>query len=509
MMGPPGSGKTMLASRLPSILPPLEEDEALEAALIHSVAGEDVGALLGGVRPFRSPHHSATTAGLVGGGTPPRPGEVSLAHQGRAVPGRAARVPALGAAGHPPAHGVGARHGHAGRRQRVVPGALHAGGGREPVPLRLLRRRRACLHVHAGPGERLPEPHRRAAHGPYRPARRRAPLGAARRAGHGRGNVVGRHARRRAGCARVRLLATGAGRRRRGDGGPCSLVRPRAGRRGLLRGRGASRPHERARHHAHARGGAHHRGHGGGGVGGAGAPVRGARVPLAGGGGDMRLGAPAPSSRAATAPSPRRSRACRTRRGASTSWATRVRSRRAWPWWARAGRRPMARAAPGASPARQRGGALWSYRAARADATRRPTRPRSPRARRRWRSSGAAATSRTRRRTRACSSASSTAAGRWCPSSRGTGSRGPICSGSATASSRGSPGPCSSWRPGCRRARSPPPTRRSRRTATCSWCPAPSRRPRRAARTACCTRGRSPSWTTRRSRTPCSPCSDA
>ncbi|WP_417341747.1 YifB family Mg chelatase-like AAA ATPase, partial [Gordonibacter urolithinfaciens] len=82
MMGPPGSGKTMLASRLPSILPPLEEDEALEAALIHSVAGEEMGALLGGVRPFRSPHHSATTAGLVGGGTPPRPGEVSLAHQG-------------------------------------------------------------------------------------------------------------------------------------------------------------------------------------------------------------------------------------------------------------------------------------------------------------------------------------------------------------------------------------------------------------------------------------------
>ena len=110
----------------------------------------------------------------------------------------------------------------------------------------------------------------------------------------------------------------------------------------------------------------------------------------------MRLEAPAPSSRPATAPSPRRSRACRTRRGASTSWATRVRSRRAWPWWAPARRRPMARAAPSASPARQRGGALWSYRAARADATRRPTRPRSPRARRRWRSSGAAATSRTR-----------------------------------------------------------------------------------------------------------------
>lgn len=82
MMGPPGSGKTMLASRMPSILPPLEEDEALEAALIHSVAGEEIGALLAGVRPFRSPHHSATNAGLVGGGKPPRPGEVSLSHQG-------------------------------------------------------------------------------------------------------------------------------------------------------------------------------------------------------------------------------------------------------------------------------------------------------------------------------------------------------------------------------------------------------------------------------------------
>ncbi len=82
MMGPPGSGKTMLASRLPSILPPLEEHEALEAALVHSVAGEDVGRLLGGERPFRSPHHSATTAGLVGGGSPPRPGEISLAHRG-------------------------------------------------------------------------------------------------------------------------------------------------------------------------------------------------------------------------------------------------------------------------------------------------------------------------------------------------------------------------------------------------------------------------------------------
>lgn len=82
MMGPPGSGKTMLASRLVSILPPLTDEEMMEAAVVHSVAGEDVQSILSGARPFRSPHHSATTAGLLGGGTPIKPGEVSLAHCG-------------------------------------------------------------------------------------------------------------------------------------------------------------------------------------------------------------------------------------------------------------------------------------------------------------------------------------------------------------------------------------------------------------------------------------------
>lgn len=82
MMGPPGSGKTMLASRMPSILPPLASDEMLEAAVVHSVAGEPIDALVEGARPFRSPHHSASLAGLVGGGSPIRPGEISLAHRG-------------------------------------------------------------------------------------------------------------------------------------------------------------------------------------------------------------------------------------------------------------------------------------------------------------------------------------------------------------------------------------------------------------------------------------------
>ena len=81
LIGPPGAGKTMLARRLPSILPALSEEEALEVTSIHSVAGLLDGAVTLG-RPFRAPHHSVSTAGLIGGGSSPRPGEVSLAHHG-------------------------------------------------------------------------------------------------------------------------------------------------------------------------------------------------------------------------------------------------------------------------------------------------------------------------------------------------------------------------------------------------------------------------------------------
>lgn len=82
LVGPPGTGKTMLASRLPGILPPLEEREALELAAVRSVAGHDNDVASWKTRAFRAPHHTASAVALVGGGSVPRPGEVSLAHHG-------------------------------------------------------------------------------------------------------------------------------------------------------------------------------------------------------------------------------------------------------------------------------------------------------------------------------------------------------------------------------------------------------------------------------------------
>ena len=82
MLGPPGSGKSMLAQRLPGLLPPLSPRELLETSMVHSVAGLIAKGALTRARPFRSPHHSASMAALTGGGARARPGEISLAHNG-------------------------------------------------------------------------------------------------------------------------------------------------------------------------------------------------------------------------------------------------------------------------------------------------------------------------------------------------------------------------------------------------------------------------------------------
>jgi magnesium chelatase family protein len=83
MTGPPGAGKSMLARRLPGILPPLHDSEAIEVTKVYSVAGRlGAGQALLDARPFRAPHHTISDAGLIGGGSPPRPGEASLAHTG-------------------------------------------------------------------------------------------------------------------------------------------------------------------------------------------------------------------------------------------------------------------------------------------------------------------------------------------------------------------------------------------------------------------------------------------
>src|SRR3954468_5067455 len=82
LQGPPGTGKTMIARRLPSILPPLDPDEALEVTRIQSIAGLRGAAGLVTERPFRAPHHTVSAAGLVGGASPPQPGEATLAHRG-------------------------------------------------------------------------------------------------------------------------------------------------------------------------------------------------------------------------------------------------------------------------------------------------------------------------------------------------------------------------------------------------------------------------------------------
>ena len=136
MIGPPGAGKSMLAARLPSILPPLSPSELLEVSMIASVAGEIADGALTAQRPFRSPHHSASMAALTGGGLRAKPGEISLAHQGVLFLDELPEFDPRRAGFAAPAARERRGRGVARQSPRHLSGALHAGRGDEPLPLR-------------------------------------------------------------------------------------------------------------------------------------------------------------------------------------------------------------------------------------------------------------------------------------------------------------------------------------------------------------------------------------
>jgi predicted ATPase with chaperone activity len=137
MVGPPGSGKSMLAARLPGLLPDLAPREALEVSMIHSVAGLLAGGRLVMRPPFREPHHSASQAAMTGGGQRAKPGEVSLAHRGVLFLDELPEFPQADAGGAAPADGVRPDHSGACIGAHHLPGALPIGRGDEPVPVRL------------------------------------------------------------------------------------------------------------------------------------------------------------------------------------------------------------------------------------------------------------------------------------------------------------------------------------------------------------------------------------
>ena len=174
MIGPPGAGKSMLAQRLPGLLPPLTPREALEVSMIQSVAGLLADGTITRRRPFRDPHHSASLAALVGGGLRAKPGEISLAHRGvlflDELPEFARQT--LEALRQPmeTARAVVARA----NAHVTYPARFPAGCGDEPVPLRLSRRCGAGVFAGAALRARIPGQDLGSVVRPHRPACRRA-----------------------------------------------------------------------------------------------------------------------------------------------------------------------------------------------------------------------------------------------------------------------------------------------------------------------------------------------
>ncbi len=263
LVGSPGAGKSMLAARLPGLLPDLTPAEALEVSMIHSVAGLLDGGRLVMRPPFREPHHTASQAALTGGGQRAKPGEASLAHRGVLFLDELAEFSRQSLELAAPADGKRAHDRLPRQCAHHLSLALPAGGGDESVPVRLFRRRGTRLRAGAALRGGIPEPAERAAAGPYRPDDRSAAdvgCGAVARAAGGSERCGGRA---RCGCAPV---AGGACRRGR-PGDQCRSGRACAGP--AARCAGAGRAGGRATApfpagvHADAAGGAEHRRPGG------------------------------------------------------------------------------------------------------------------------------------------------------------------------------------------------------------------------------------------------------
>ena len=177
MVGPPGSGKSMLAERLSGLLPPLAHDDMLRVASIASVAGEPSAASPTQWPPFRAPHHTSSAAALVGGGGRPRPGEISLAHRGVLFLDELPEFgrDALEALREPLESGV-ARISRV-HEQIAFPAEFQLVAAMNPCPCGYLRRRHRPLPVQPAAARALSQPDLGAAARPLRPAHRSAARG--------------------------------------------------------------------------------------------------------------------------------------------------------------------------------------------------------------------------------------------------------------------------------------------------------------------------------------------